>query len=271
LVIYLSKIFEQRQLSILCLDDEIARRHNFFSQIKINPGSESDARKACWFPAIVQDAFESIERFVIPEQPWRDMLSIGRNAQLEIVPYLLPLKNNIFVRRGDLPATSRSTYILLFFPKPSIGLEFFKKSVEMFMSGWKAKHPLRIVTFRNDLHSRVVNGCDIRCYPYPVNERHYHEIMASCNGMVIVPRGGLSTIRDAVRYGLDMFSDPFDFSPNRTTLTAAIGLTLEDPRSPPDVVDGYVTSPETKRRNMMRLGAFENKCIQWFRNEFGAS
>src|SRR5207247_245643 len=96
-------------------------------------------------------------------------------------------------------------------------------------------------------------------------------IIASCNGLVIVPRGGFSTIRDAVRYGLDIFADPFEDSPNKIMMTEAIGLNLEDFFQPQarTINDGYVTSPENKQNNKIKLGAFENKCIQWFRTEFG--
>ena len=270
LVIYLSKRFDAKQLLVLCTDDEIDRRFGYFTYLKSNPGAESDARKAFWFPPIAEEAFEAVRRFVIPEQPWKKMLCIGRRNEIEIIPYLYPIKNNILEKPEDLPSTSKSIYNLVFYPKPSLSLEHFKNSIDAFMNGWKASQALRIITFRNDmLTHQIYNNREIRCYPYPIDELHYHQIIASCSGLVIVPRGGLSTIRDAVRYGLDIFSDPFEFSPNRITLTSELGLHLEDFYSVARVDDGYVTSPEIKRSNKSKLEIYESRCIQWFRDEFG--
>ena len=270
LVVYLSKHFEQHQLCILCTDDEIIRRYNYFSRINAFPETKDESRQKFLFPPIVEEAFESMKRFVIPEQPWKSMLSLERESDLEVIPQLLPLKNKIFNKRHELPPISKSTYTLQFYPKPSLSRDVFQSSLESFIQGWKSDIPLRIITFRNDIFgAHVVFGRDLRCYPYPISEHEYHRIIASCNGMVITPRGGFTTIRDAIRYGLDIFADTQGFSPNRVQLTKEFGVQLEASGSGVQVNDGYATDPAVKQQNQTAMAAADSKCIQWFRKEFG--
>lgn len=264
LINHLAQQWPHLPLSVICSDDEIERHWNFQRQVAEEPGREAELREAFLYPVEVGQAFEAVRRFFIGRQPWEAMLRTGRQNDLELLPWVPPILNRM-PGLADLPRSS-SVYRVVLFPKPSVGREHFMQAARALVAG-HAGRPLEIVTFRNDLPSLSnLEGVWLRCHPYPIDEAQYHRIIAGSHGLVIVPRGGLSTIRDAARYGLDLIS-AFPNTPNEHALLHDIGLTL----TPIDALhldDANGQATGRRQRNRATLARYEFAAIAAFRNEY---
>ncbi len=276
LINHLVARYPQEQLSIICSDDEIERhwRYQNYAANEPNRTAERDAelRSSFLYPPAVEQAFEGMRRWFIGRRPWETMLRKGRHAPLELIPHVPPILNRI-AGLQDV-ARSDSIYRVVLFPKPSVGREHFKHAARSIAKAGVDKR-IEIVSFRNDMPTlSQVDGGEAgsppvwqRCYPYPIDEASYHRVIAAAHGLVLVPRGGLSTIRDAVRYGLDLVS-MFPNTPNELAVTKDMGLRLTDIHSL-DIASG---DANTRRdANRAALARYEYAAISAFRATYCAN
>ncbi|WP_156422140.1 hypothetical protein [Paucibacter sp. KCTC 42545] len=264
----LIELYPQEKLSIICSDDEIDRHWKYQCLIRSEPNrsSERDAelREKLLYPPSVEKAFEGMRRWLIGRTPWEEMLRTGRRAPIEILPHIPPILNRI-PGLQDVER-SESVYRIVLFPKPSVGKDHFLEAARKIVQENKTL-ALEIVSFRNDMPTLSLIDAGtrpvwLRCYPYPIYEDMYHRIIAASHGLVIVPRGGLSTIRDAVRYGLDLISI-FPNTANELAVTADIGLLL----SPLEKLEIQgIDSQQRRNFNRTALARYEFSSITAFRN-----
>ncbi len=277
LINHLVARYPQEQLSVICSDDEIERHWNYQRHAAQEPqrSAERDAelRAAFLYPPAVEQAFEGMRRWFIGRTPWEAMLRSGRRAPIELIPHVPPILNRMPGLHGV--ARSAQVYRVVLFPKPSVGREHFLQAARRIAQTVARERglPVEIVSFRNDmptLSSADEGGADgaapvwLRCHPYPIDEAQYHRIVAAAHGLVLVPRGGLSTIRDAVRYGLDLVS-LYPNTPNELAVTADMGLAL----TPLEAL--CIASPEASQRrsaNRAALARYEFAAVAAFRHAY---
>lgn len=256
--------FPQLPLSVICMDDEIDRHFLYQRAVAADPSREAESRLALHYSTEVQETFEKVSRFFINPRPWEMMLRTGRKNDLTLIPWLPPLINHI----EDMGEVRRSNhcYNVVLFVKPAVLMPQFQDIARMIAAGNRDR-PVQIVTFRNDLPTQSeIDGVPVRCYPYPIDEIAYHRIIAACHGVVINPRGGMATIRDAVRYKLDVITPMLNMI-NHIVLAADVGLEftdigdlrLDDP-------DGAIARRRAK--NSSALGRYEFDAIAAFRREY---
>lgn len=273
LINHLVAHWPQEQLSIICSDDEIERHWNYQRHAAAEPertaARDAELRAAFLYPPEVERAFEGMQRWFIGRAPWEAMLRTGRKSPITLIPHVPPILNRIpgihQVQRGE------RVYRVVLFPKPSVAREHFMAAAQsLARAAAAAGLPLEIVSFRNDMPtlSAVDAGQGgtvwLRCHPYPIEEAMYHRIVAAAHGLVIVPRGGLSTIRDAVRYGLDLIS-LFPNTPNEFACRDDIGLAF----TPPEQLSIAGDGPAQRRAaNRAALGRYEFAAIAAFRQTY---
>ena len=276
LINHLVAHYPQEQLSVICSDDEIERHWNYQRHAALetqrSPARDAELRTAFMYPPAVAQAFEGVRRWFIGRAPWETMLRTGRQAPIELVPHVPPILN----RMPGLEAVARSAqvYRVVLFPKPSVGREHFVQAARRIAQTVAREQGLavEIVSFRNDMPTLCAadDGAAgdppvwVRCHPYPIDEAMYHRIVAGAHGLVLVPRGGLSTIRDAVRYGLDLVS-LYPNTPNELAVTADMGLAL----TPLDAlrIDGPEAAPR-RAANRVALARYEFAAIAAFRQTY---
>lgn len=275
----INRLVEQRppeQLSVICSDDEIERHWNYqrhaINEPERTPERDEMLRAAYLYPPSVQSAFEGVRRWFIGRKPWSSMLRTGRESEIELIPHIPPILNRI-TGIENVPRGER-VYRVVLFPKPSVGRQHFMTAAQTLAQAAVAQQlPIEFVSFRNDLPtlSRVelpeaaASGAPpvwLRCHPYPIDEAMYHRIIAGAHGLVIVPRGGLSTIRDAVRYGLDLIS-PFANTPNEFACRDDLGLTLT---APEEMTIGGSAAQARRQANREALARYEFEAIAAFRH-----
>lgn len=278
LINHLVARWPQDRLSIICSDDEIERHWNYQRHAAAEPArsAERDAelRAAFLYPPAVEQAFEGMRRWFIGRAPWEAMLRTGRRSAIELIPHVPPILNRIAglenVARGD------KVYRVVLFPKPSVAREHFMAAAQTLARAAAASGlALEIVSFRNDMPTLspvAVEGAGVstgapvwlRCHPYPIDEAMYHRIVAAAHGLVIVPRGGLSTIRDAVRYGLDLLS-LFPNVPNEFACRDDIGLQF----TPPEQLSLNGADAQARRQaNRTALARYEFAAVAAFRQTY---
>lgn len=267
LINHLVEHWPQLPLSVICSDDEIERHWNYQRLAAAEPGRspqrDAELRQAFLYPPEVQAAFEGVRRFFIGRAPWEQMLRTGRCAPLELVPWVPPILNRM-PGLEQVPR-SRDVYRLVLFPKPSVGHEHFVQAARALAAAQRGR-PFELVSFRNDMPTlSQVDGVWLRCHPYPIDEAMYHRVVAGAHGLVIVPRGGLSTIRDAVRYGLDLVS-VFPNTPNEIAVSADLGLAFTAPEAL--AIDGGPAAQARREANRARLAAYEFAAVAAFRHEY---
>lgn len=272
LINHLVDHWPQDRISIICSDDEIERHWNYQRHAAAEPArtAERDAelRAAFLYPPAVEQAFEGMRRWFIGRAPWEAMLRTGRRSAIELIPHVPPILNRIAglerVTRGD------KVYRVVLFPKPSVAREHFLAAARTLARAATAQGlALEIVSFRNDMPTlSPVDGDGatvwLRCHPYPIAEDMYHRIVAAAHGLVIVPRGGLSTIRDAVRYGLDLLS-LFPNVPNEYACRDDIGLQFTPPEQL--TLDGEAAQAR-RQANRTALARYEFAAIAAFRQTY---
>lgn len=249
--------------SVICSDDEIERHWNYQRLARQQPEQDALWRQRCLYPDAVQRAFEATPRFFIGRQPWAAMLRTGRTAPLSVVGWVPPIVNRVadFVA----PARADHVYRLVLFPKPSVRQDAFLEAARQIARAHRAA-PLEMVSFRNDMPTLSnIDGLWLRCHPYPLDEVAYHRAIAGSHGLAIVPRGGLSTIRDAVRYGLDLVSFDAD-SPNALTLGEDIGIELA-PLHALSLTAHAARAPQ-RAANQARLARYEADAVRAFCREY---
>ena len=252
-------------LSVLNTDDDIDRHYLFHRERAADPAREAELREILLYPPSVERAFQRVARFFINPQPWLAMLRIGRTDEPSLIPWMTPVINRV-PGVEDVKRLNHA-YSVVLFVKPSVGLAQFQDVARTIAAGNKGR-PVQIVTFRNDMPTQSeIDGVPVRCYPYPLDEVAYHRILAAAHGVVIVPRGGLSAIRDAVRYGLDVIT-PVENLINHIVLTADVGLEMtgiDDLRL--DDPDGKIA--QRRENNRAALARYEFGSIAAFRREYG--
>jgi len=163
-------------------------------------------------------------------------------------------------------------YVLMLHSKPSLPRQEVLAQLNALLHRWQVDRPLRVVLIRNDMASTPMalpNGygqAELRVYPYPLPESMYFGLMAGCHGMVLVPRGGMTSTRDAIRLGLDIFDDGSEFSPNRMTLRDEMGLHLNGPAPITVLHGGHVNTPAQREGNQRRLAAYEHDAVSRLRH-----
>lgn len=272
LINHLVDRWPQDRISIICSDDEIERHWNYQRHAAAEPartaGRDAELRAAFLYPPAVEQAFEGMRRWFIGRAPWEAMLRTGRRSPIELIPHVPPILNRIAglenVARGG------QVYRVVLFPKPSVAREHFLAAAQTLARAATASGlPLEIVSFRNDMPtlSPVDGGGTtvwLRCHPYPIDEAMYHRIVAAAHGLVIVPRGGLSTIRDAVRYGLDLLS-LFPNVPNEFACRDDIGLQF----TPPEALSLNGADAQARRQaNRVALARYEFAAVAAFRQTY---
>jgi len=258
------------RVTVLCSDDEVERHAAYKTMFSKNPEKALEYRKQFKYSIEIEEAFEIVSRFMIPKHPWENMLKIGRKNTIEILPFICPFKNNY----NPTIKTRSEKYKVIAFPKPSLGLSEFNRTFNLIRANLVSKNGLEISTFRNDLHPRHTyvhedQNIVLTCYPYPISESFYHELIANADAMIIVPRGSLSITRDAVRYGLDLISaNPL--TPNNITLRDDFGIQLFDANTVLNVCPrrNRLSSPEALLLNQERLYAYESRSKIFFKAEF---
>lgn len=282
LINHLVAHWPQEQLSIICSDDEIERHWNYQRHAAAEPQrtAERDAelRAAFLYPPEVEQAFEGMQRWFIGRAPWEAMLRTGRKAPITLIPHVPPILN----RMAGIEAVVRGerVYRVVLFPKPSVAREHFMAAAQsLARAAAAAGLPMEIVSFRNDMPtlSAVQAGEGgqggqgsqgstvwLRCHPYPIDEAMYHRIIAAAHGLVIVPRGGLSTIRDAVRYGLDLIS-LFANTPNEFACRDDIGLAFTPPEA---LAIAGAAALQRRAANRAALARYEFAAIAAFRQTY---
>lgn len=268
---WLRETFGAQRLSVLCSDNEIDLRHRAMAVRRQRGGPLTVAERTS-FPESVERAFEAVDRFVVPRQPWQDMLALERQSPFEVDPYLIPIKNEL---RGLTPVRAADgSYQLMLHAKPSLPREEFARQLQQVLAAWRHDRPLRLLTLRNDINSGWVDlpegrgRCLLTVHPYPMPERHYLELLLGCDGLAIVPRGGLVTIRDAARVGLDLVNLDEGFNPNLQTLRDEIGLVVAGADDLATLHQGRLQAAAVRQQNGRRLAQYENRCIQWFRQRY---
>jgi hypothetical protein len=253
-----------KPLSVICNDDEIDRYYLYQQQIAQAPERESYFRSILLYSPEVERAFEGVRRFFLGRNPWEMMLRTGRQNEVELVPWMQPLINKIprvstVERRDDI-------YTVILFLRPSVSLDSVQEFGKRIAAGNRGR-PINMVTFRNDLPTlSEIDGISLRCYPYPLNELGYHQVIAQSHGVVMNPRGAISTLRDAVRYRLDLIT-PIDGVINHIFFSRDIGVTcipidalqLEDP-------DGV--GQQRREDNCAAVARYEFGSIAAFRREY---
>ena len=162
-------------------------------------------------------------------------------------------------------------YVLMFHPKPSVPRDAFLAQVQAFLARWQLPQPLLLLALRNDVASGplpdAASGAkaELRAWPVPLPEHIYFELMAGCHGLVLVPRGGMTSTRDAVRMGLDILDDGSDFSPNRVTLRDELGLHLQPVAPMTQLHGGLLNTPRQRADNHRRLVDYEAAGVQALR------
>lgn len=263
LINHLVERWPQLPLSVICSDDEIERHWNYQRRMADAPQQQAQWRQAFLYPESVERAFEGVKRWFIGRMPWEQMLRTGRRSDLTLIPWVPPILNRM-PGLADVTRPADRLRIVLF-PKPSVTREAFVQAARTLTAALPGQR-LEIVSFRNDLPTlSQIEGAWVRCWPYPVDEVQYHRVVAGAHAMVAVPRGGLSTLRDAVRYGLDLVS-LYPNTPNELSLQADMGLTLTPP-------EGLRASPDDdalqrRQRNRARLAAYEFAAVAAFRQEY---
>jgi hypothetical protein len=257
---------------ILCADDEIDRHYIFQVHKRKDPDNEVKLRELLLYSNEVETAFELAVNYLIPPNPWGAMIQTGRTSPLNIIPFILPVKNE----SEQEVIKDSGVYRLIAFPKPSVSLQYFYESINAFVSRFVSSLQLEVITFRNDHPSfkqieHQGKAFVVKSYPYPIFEKFYHHIVSSANGVIIVPRGGFSTIKNCIRYGMDIFS--FDgFSPNLITLTDTlksyvVNISTEE-KIVCDEISGQVFTREQVMKNKTSLYKSEDESIRWFKNTF---
>lgn len=274
LINHLVARWPQGHLSIICSDDEIERHFNYqryaAAEADSTPARDAELRAAFLYPPAVEAAFEGMRRWFIGRAPWEAMLRTGRRSPIELIPHLPPILNRI----GGLEEVTRSdrVYRVVLFPKPSVGRDHFNAAAQTLARAAAASGlPLEIVSFRNDMPTLSAVEVDgrkvwLRCHPYPIDQAMYHRIVAAAHGIVIVPRGGLSTIRDGVRYGLDLIS-LLPNTPNEFACRDDLCLAF----TPPEELAVAGPAAEARRAsNRAALSRYEFSAIAAFRQTYCA-
>ncbi len=258
------------RVTVLCSDDEVERHAAYKTMFSQNPEKAHEYRKKFKYSIDVEQAFEIVFRFMIPKYPWKSMLEIGRKNTIELLPFICPFKNNF----NPTIKPRSEKYKVIAFPKPSVGLSEFNRVFNLIRANLVSTNGLEICTFRNDLHPRHAythedQNIVLTSYPYPISESFYHELIANADAMIIVPRGGMSITRDAVRYGLDLITAN-SLTPNNITLRDDFGIKLFDVNNVLNVCPrrNRLSSPEELLLNQERLYAYESRSKFFFRKEF---
>lgn len=208
----------------------------------------------------------------LARRPWEELLRWHRKSDLQVHPLLLPIKNDLSRARGVRPPDDR--YVLMLHPKPALPRDEAMAWLEGFLQRWQVDRPLQVLTLRNDLASCTLplpggrGQATLRVFPVPLPEPWYFELMAGCHGLVLVPRGGMTSTREAVRLGLDLFDDGADFSPNRSTLRDGLGLHIQGGEPITVLRDGHVGTPAQRGRNQQLLARHEHAAVAAFRSAF---
>lgn len=261
----------RERVAVLVADNEVDLRWRALQYLDSgNPALQASARQH--HPEAMEQTYDAVRHFVVARQPWETMLRHRRGADLVVHPCLLPIKNDLAPTAGVLPPDD--AYVLMLHPKPSLPRDEVMAQLQQWLQRWQVDRPLRILTLRNDLATGPLPLADgrgraeLRVFPYPVPERLYFGLLAGCHGLVLVPRGGMTSTRDAVRLGLDIFDDGAGFSPNRVTLRDELGLHVHGAGPITALHGAHVGTPAQRLANQRRLADYERAAVARLRQDF---
>jgi hypothetical protein len=260
---WLTASYGRERVELLVSDDEVDRRWRVKQLLAGNAAATAVAAR--YLPPPIEQAFEAVRHFWVSRLPWESMIRFERHADSVIHPCTLPIKNSIGALASIRPPTD--CYVLMLHPKPSLPRDEALAQLHRFMQNWQVDRRLRVVTLRNDMASTDLplpdgrNVCELRVYPYPLSESMYFELMARCHGLMLVPRGGLTSIRDAVRMGLDLHDDDSAFSPNRVTLREEMGLQVLTPGPIRTLHQGWVQDSAQRRCQQRILAECDRQAV----------
>lgn len=268
---WLSAHHGRERVMVLVSDDEIDLRHK--AQQYLATGRADLAAIAHErFPPAMEQAFEAVRHFWIVRDPWEQMLRQQRRSDLVMHQMILPI-NSAPARVRDVQPPD-DAYVLMLHPKPSLPRDVAFAQLEAFIARWQVDRPLRVLTLRNDMGSGVLplpggrGQVQLQVYPAPLPLHFYYELMAGCHGLMLVPRGGMTSTFEAVRMGMDLFDDGTPFSPNRSQLRNCLGLHVHGLDSVHALHGQHVASADLRQRNRRRLAAQVSLAIDTFRRWF---
>lgn len=259
----------RERFSVVISDNEIDLRWRVLGMAASQDEAAGQALLARYHPPALEQAYDSVRHVHMARLPWEAMLRLQRRADLVVHPVLAPIRNDLAPLRPVQRPADR--YVLMFHPKPSLQRDAFLAQVQAFLARWQLPQPLLVLALRNDVASGplpdAASGAraELRAWPVPLPEHIYFELMAGCHGLVLVPRGGMTSTRDAVRMGLDILDDGSDFSPNRVTLRDELGLHLQPVGPMCQLHGGQLNTPRQRADNHRRLVDYEAAGVQALR------
>ena len=271
MILYLSALYGRDYVKIICSDDEIERRYIYYSHMQSNQQLESFLREKLLFSTLVEAAFEAVNCFIVPNEPWEKILKINRKNPITILPYVTPMSVDLLTENIDALKKNKGIYKLFVFPKPSLDWNISLKTILDCANYWAINDTvLEMITIRQEKEfqredgepcSFIISGSNVKLtiYHYPLSENSYYRTLASCNGLVIVPRGGITAIRHAIRYGLDIFNPPIEWSPNTIILRNEMGTHVMDLAPVKVLHDGFASDLQTRNANKLSLGKIIKK------------
>jgi hypothetical protein len=159
-------------------------------------------------------------------------------------------------------------------PKPSLPRDMAMAQLEAFIARWQVDRPLRVLTLRNDMGSSQLplpggrGQVQLQVYPAPLPLHFYYELMAGCHGLVLVPRGGMTSTFEAVNMGMDLFDDGTPFSPNRSQLRHCLGMHVHGLDAVHALHGQHVASAGLRQRNRRLLADHVLRATATFRRWF---
>lgn len=251
-------------LVVMATDDEVARRYGYYMSRAELKFDYMDLRKKYIFPQELEEAFEIVETWWAPSNPWGHMLKHNRRNNIDIIDKIFPFNN--LVEAIDSPPTLKTddtTYrYLLASPKPIVDEQSLRQKINtlgILNDSFNGNLMIFLPTLRNQITSNM--NLDRRSklltlFETPIPSEIFQSYLKRSWFLLICGRGGGRTILEHIARGRPLLLHESDTkSPNAIQLKS-MGFEVHPIEYLTDISDermNYVNSVALKNRELMKF------------------